>query len=188
MFHCRSFFGLRLHLLRFGWPVYDQRAAGDWASYTSVQMDGDMLGYVGWRRARGNIVWLKGERQPLLACCWRRVDRSESVGVAVLGLLVWEEMGICELKVETVVEQRDWVVVVWSVRGREWIWWGGMPVRCREGKVAGGDESYLMVSGWGRESKREKAGGWSPAWRGRAVAWKMEKKVIVFFFRFFFFV
>jgi hypothetical protein len=29
------------------------------------------------------------------------------VGVAVLGLLVWEEMGICELKVETVVELRD---------------------------------------------------------------------------------
>ena len=52
--------------------------------------------------------------------------------------------------------------------------------------MAGGDESYLMVSGWGRESKREKARGWSPAWRGRAVAWKMEKKVIVFFFRFFF--
>jgi hypothetical protein len=47
MFHCRSFFGLRLHLLRFGWPVYDQRAAGDWASYTSVQMDGDMFGSVG---------------------------------------------------------------------------------------------------------------------------------------------
>jgi hypothetical protein len=47
MFHCKSFFGLRLHLLRFGWPVYDQRAAGDWASYTSVQMDGDMLGSVG---------------------------------------------------------------------------------------------------------------------------------------------
>jgi hypothetical protein len=29
------------------------------------------------------------------------------VGAAVLGLLVWEETGVCELKVETVVEQRD---------------------------------------------------------------------------------